>query len=562
LATKTLTDSLRSFRARLLALSLGILLPAVICAGWLLWTQAAESNHQYEQQLLGTARALSSAVDQKISEAVAINETLATSARIPAKEFNRFRARSRNAVRGRSGWIVLSDYEGNQLVNTRLGPDAALPRRDFTPENIALARATGRSRLSDLTMGSVVRRPIIAVDTPIPTADETYNLSYIFEPSAFVPLFRDQQLSPGWLVALIDRKGRVIARSRGQDEFLGQPATGDIQATIRRAAEGVLISRTLDGAEVLTAFKRSSTTGWTLVTAVPRSQVQAAGARAITRAGVLALLLLVAGVLLAWALSRGLNRQVKLLVEDASAMAAGGVAPLRPGLMAELAKIQGAISRASHELAAREERHTLMVNELNHRVRNTLATVQALAAHSFREKAGPDEIAVFHGRLKGLSAARALLSEVNWTETSVAEVLRRCLPPSDERISLSGPTVAIAAHGGVALGMICHELTTNSLKYGALSSLHGRVAIEWSPEGENCRLVWREAGGPGLAAPTRKGFGSRLIERLAKQDLAGAAAFDYRPEGLVFTLTFSMGSEARWDPALHRGERRSPTAPG
>jgi two-component sensor histidine kinase len=552
-----LSDSRRSFRARLVLLSMGILLPAAISASWLLWAQSQETNRQYRQQLLSTARALSSAVDHKVAEAVAVNETLATSGRIGSGEFGEFRTRTVQALKGKSAWVVLSDASGRQLVNTKLPADSPLPTFPERPENIAIARDTGGSRISDLTTGAVVQRRILAVDTPVRSGGRTFNLSYIFEPAALLPIFQEQRLRPGWLVTLIDRKGRVIARSRGQDRFLGQMATGDLLTEVRASKEGVLTSRSLDGVRMLTAFSRSDSTGWTLITAVPLSEMQASTGRALGRVGLLSAALLAVSLMLAWALSRGLNRQVRSVVDDAAALAGGAVTPPREGLIAELAAIQGAISRASHDLAARERRHALMVNELNHRVRNTLATVQAIALHTFRDKAAPEALADFTGRLKALASAHELLSEVNWSDTTVADVLRRCQPLADERISTEGPEIALPAQAGVALCMIFHELLTNSLKYGALSASAGRVRIDWAARDGACRLTWRETGGPPVSPPERKGFGGRLIERLVKQDLEGSSALNYRPEGLTFTASFRTSVDGRWDPGLHvEGETR------
>ncbi len=300
------------------------------------------------------------------------------------------------------------------------------------------------------------------------------------------------------------------------------------------------------------AFHRSAVTGWTLFVAVPESEMQTATARSLWRAGLVSLALLIVSLALAWLLSRGLSRQVKALVADASALAQGGVVATRYGLMSELSAIQRAIERASHDLAARERRHQLMVNELNHRVRNTLATVQGLAAHTFR-RAGlsPALEASFSGRLKALAGAHDLLSEVNWSRTTVADALARCLPLADDRITAGGPHVELSAQSGVALCMVFHELTTNSLKYGALWVPEGQVRIDWSSSGETCGLTWVETGGPPARSPERRGFGSRLIERLLKQDMDGSCQLDFRPEGLIFTAQFSTARHARWDADVH-----------
>jgi two-component sensor histidine kinase len=541
----------RSFRARLLALSIGVLLPAVACTAWLLWSQSVENARRYQQQQLGTARALSTAIDHKIAEITAVGQTLATSTHIPARQFGLFRERTLEALKGRPGWVVLADSGGRQRVNTRFPIGTSLPP-GRAPANVALAAAGGRSRISDLAIGRIVQRPIIAVDTPIRTPSGAFNLSYIVEPTVFLPLFEGQKLPPGWIVTLLDRQLKVIARSSGHDRFVGRPASPDIRSALGRAQEGVVRSRSFEGEPVTVAFSRSAATGWTLLVAAPEAEMRAETSRAMGRAALLSVALLLVSLALAWLLSRGLSRQVAALVSDASALAEGGAVAPREGLMAELSAIQGAIERASHDLAARERRHQLMVNELNHRVRNTLATVQALAAHTFRGARLPPELeASFGGRLQALAAAHDLLSEVNWSRTTLAETLKRCLPLADGRIAAHGPAVELSSQAGVALCMIFHELITNSLKYGSLSAPEGRVTITWSSTGQTCRLVWTESGGPEAAPPARKGFGTRLIERLLKQDMDGSCAFDFRPQGLVFTAEFSTARQGRWDAEVH-----------
>lgn len=529
-----------------------MLLPAVACAAWLLWSQSIDNTRRYQQQQLGTARAISSAVDHKIAEITAIGQTLATSRRIEAGEYQLFRARTLDALKNRPGWVVLSDEAGRQLVNTRFAASAAVPARAQRPVNIIRAETSGSSRLSDLTTGRVAQRPIIAVDTPIRTPTQTYNLSYIVEPAVFLPLFADQKLPPGWIVSLIDRNAKIIARSTNQARSVGELANEDVRDRLKQSPEGVFESRSREGVPVQVAFIRSAATGWTLFVAVPESELQAEVSRSLWRAGLVSLALLVVSLALAWFLSRGLSRQVKALVADASALAEGGEVLHRRGLMSELSAIQGAIERASHDLAARERRHRLMVNELNHRVRNTLATVQGLAAHTFRgANLPPDLEASFSGRLKALAGAHDLLSEVNWSRTTLADALARCLPLADDRISANGPNVELSSQAGVALCMVFHELTTNSLKYGALSEPAGRIRIEWSASDEVCKLTWIETDGPPVIPPERKGFGTRLIERLLKQDMDGSGHFDFRPKGLVFTAEFSTARHARWDAEVH-----------
>jgi two-component sensor histidine kinase len=191
--------------------------------------------------------------------------------------------------------------------------------------------------------------------------------------------------------------------------------------------------------------------------------------------------------------------------------------------------------------------HNLLIEELNHRVKNTLAIMQAIAVQTFRS-ASPAERGKFEGRLGALAQAHNLLSREKWQGSELQEVISRVLEPyrlnSAERVRMFGPKVPLSPRLAVVLSMIVHEIATNAAKYGALSNEIGTVTLNWEVltehPGSNLRLMWTEAGGPPVVAPARRGFGSRLIERSARDQLGGEATVDFLPGGVVYTVTCSL----------------------
>jgi two-component sensor histidine kinase len=184
-----------------------------------------------------------------------------------------------------------------------------------------------------------------------------------------------------------------------------------------------------------------------------------------------------------------------------------------------------------------------MINELNHRVKNTLFTVQSLARQSLGRPADTPGLHAFNERLMALARAHDLLTQSVWEGADLKEILEETLEPYLDRTVLAGPPVALTPNAALALSMVFHELGTNAVKYGALSVPEGSVTVVWHVDpGALHRLTlhWEERGGPTVAPPARKGFGSRLIAASLKSDLAGEARVDYRPSGLVCVLTLSL----------------------
>ncbi|USA40530.1 sensor histidine kinase [Pelagerythrobacter marinus] len=195
-----------------------------------------------------------------------------------------------------------------------------------------------------------------------------------------------------------------------------------------------------------------------------------------------------------------------------------------------------------------EERQRLLINELNHRVKNTLAIVQGLAQQSFARAEQPGERALesFSARLSALASAHNLLTACNWEAADLRELITGALEatagPANDRYRVDGPDVVLRPQPAVALAMIVHELSTNAIKYGALSCAEGRIAVSWRivpagdagddrPGAPTLVIDWAESGGPPVSPPEREGFGSRLIRR-GLGDRGGKVELDYRPEGL------------------------------
>jgi PAS domain S-box-containing protein len=192
------------------------------------------------------------------------------------------------------------------------------------------------------------------------------------------------------------------------------------------------------------------------------------------------------------------------------------------------------------ERRATEDHRKLLVNELNHRVKNTLSVVQALAQQTFKSESREDpRVTVFNGRLSALAHAHNLLSNENWETADLADVARRSLltrGPDKARIRLIGPAVILKPKQAVTMAMALHELYTNAVKYGALANEGGKIDLVWDIKVDGARrldITWREYDGPPVERPTRHGFGSRMITQALKSELGANVDMDFRVDGLV-----------------------------
>ncbi|WP_370434483.1 PAS domain S-box protein [Microvirga sp. TS319] len=196
-----------------------------------------------------------------------------------------------------------------------------------------------------------------------------------------------------------------------------------------------------------------------------------------------------------------------------------------------------------------EEHQRVLIDELNHRVKNTLATVQSIAIQTIRTS--PDLKIFsenFEARLLSLSKAHELLTRRAWTGVNLRDIVCQELEPYDDgsatRVRLDGLDLTLEPRIGLALSLVLHELTTNAAKYGALSTGQGLVTVRWSaPESgppDVLRIDWIESGGPTVKPPAKRSFGTRLIERSMTKDLQGVARFDFDPAGLHCTLELPL----------------------
>lgn len=204
-----------------------------------------------------------------------------------------------------------------------------------------------------------------------------------------------------------------------------------------------------------------------------------------------------------------------------------------------------AIAGASRDLTERkqaEELQRLLLNELNHRVKNTLATIQAITAQTLRAAHDlPSAREALDRRIRSMAQAHDLLTLRAWTGANLTDVVMRALDAfAPAQVKMSGDAIDVSPKHALALSLALHELATNATKYGALSRPEGRVKVQWGVQKGMLHLDWEETGGPPVEPPTQKGFGSRLLEELVVYDLGGDTKLDYDISGVRCSITAAL----------------------
>jgi two-component sensor histidine kinase len=210
--------------------------------------------------------------------------------------------------------------------------------------------------------------------------------------------------------------------------------------------------------------------------------------------------------------------------------------------------LSAAVASRDRALAERK----LVIDELNHRVKNVLAVVQSISAQTLLGSPDPKEAySRLEGRLQALARAHDILTAGGWRGASFHDVVRATVLPhtgqTGGRIAVSGPSVALDPRAALALSMVLHELATNALKYGALSNGRGRVELKWMVkpvlDQSELLLTWSERGGPKLAPPAEKGFGLKMIERTLAAEPGGNVQFEFPPDGLRSSIRLRLSSQ-------------------
>ncbi|WP_336489898.1 sensor histidine kinase [Methylobacterium nigriterrae] len=547
--------------SRVLALVALALTPALAIQGYNEYALRANRDEAVRADALATARVVAGDLDQ-LSESV--RQTLDIVAETPA-----IRQRDPQActeylhrIIDRLPQIILlavTEMDGRLLCNSLGSAPGAYTVSDRDYYQRALA--AGEFAMGGFARGVATERESVHFAQPLRDDDArpvgvlvaSIDLSWLSERLRHLVPQRSTSLT------VADRNGVVLVRRPDQDIWVGRPLPPERLARLARDQDAARIVTGLDGRQrvVGVVHPKGVLEGLTVVIGRDRALAFADVDAATYRGIVLILIgaaLSVAGALVGgrafirWPMDRLLRTVAAWRAGDLRART-GIVGHSEFGQLGEafdaMAKsVQASQDDLRAELArsrSLQDQQTTMLHELNHRVKNTLATVQALARQS---RGGEEDVAQFESRLLALAKTHDLLTRDDWSGASLREVLENELGPyrsSVDQVVLEGPPVILAPRYVLAIGMMAHEMTTNAAKYGALSTPHGRVRVVWSVatrgDGEKrLYLAWEESGGPHVSPPQRRGFGTRLITGAIKRELDGEIDVEFCAGGVRLHL--------------------------
>jgi len=493
---------------RLALLVAGTTLPLIIFAAGIVYNNYEQDRRDATQRVLETVRGIRLVLDAEMLRMTGGLQVLSLTNALRDRDFEGFRRIATGFLEqyGKDGVVLVADREGRQLFSSVTTDTAALPLR----KNLDLVEkvfATKRPHYSNLFTGVVKKSMIVTVEVPVIRDGEVlYDISFSPPIEIFQDMIEKQLPGKDWTISIFDGEGVNFARVPNPQKTIGLRASPSLYAEMFRKPEGTFATVSLEGVPLITSVARSTLTGWTVAGGIAESSLVAPLWRSLAITSVIGGALLLVGLAFA--------------VRMATAIARG------------------------------EMLHDLLIDELNHRVKNTLAILQSIATQTFRS-ASRAEREKFEGRLGALAEAHNLLSQEKWQGSELQDVIARVLKPyqlnTPERVRMFGPKVPLSPRLAVVLSMIVHEIATNAAKYGALSNDNGTVTLDWEiieeDDGRKLRMIWTEAGGPHVSAPVQRGFGSRLIERSTRDQLGGEATVDFLPRGVVVTVTAALDKE-------------------
>jgi two-component sensor histidine kinase len=541
--------------AYLLLLALTTAVPVTACAAFLAYHFVAESSQLTKADYEDRLRLMRNAADLRVANIIDDLRVLALSPSLSQERFAEFREHAVQAVKLIGGVaIVLYAPDGQQIVNTRLDLDRPLPKRTaFDVERRAIE--TGRPQVSGLQRAVVDGQPIVTIAVPVSIHGQIRYALNIGLSTSYLSSMMDEYVSAGMVGSIVDANGLLLARRPllDGDDLVGHPTIPEIMAHLGQPFAWWIEAISRKGVPTYASLLRSNQSTWSINLAVPRDVIDGPLHRTAEWIVALTAFTLVLGLALARMISQRFLAEFSDLEQYVAGLRSVTLEPKR-GTISEVNRMKKVLHQVGSELADALKQQKALLDEINHRVKNTLGTVQSIARLSRASSNDLNEFAAaFEGRLLALSQAYNLLTENNWVGVSLVSIVKQTLAPyaGPERLEIDGRDILLPPKLTLAISAALQELSTNAAKYGAFSVASGKLQVSWSiDETGLVRLSWAERDGPLVHRPTRRGFGTKMITGMFAGEAGWSVSLDFNPGGLRCLMQFWSRDQTSEDATL------------
>lgn len=509
-----------------------------------------QRNNEAQQEIvqtliLATTDAVGQAVDRQTEGMITTLKGFSTAPIATPDDLRELQARGSNALAGTGSFLVLIDDTYQQLLNTRFPWGTAMGKSTNTA-TIQRALDTGQIVISDVVYGGTAQAWVIPIFMPVLQPNGHRAVLVITQNANNLgSVLLRREMPEGWRVALLDTQNNLIAASnmaglqQGSPFFIPRsPATEGLRGWHHLG---------IGGRDIVSIDSTSSDTGWRVVAWAPAAAVERPLSNSLLMLIIGGLIIVAAATLATFFLSREISRSVRGLARDARRLGTGDAVPARAYPIAEIAEVAAAIAEAARQRQTAETEVRFLMRELAHRSKNQMTVIAAMAKQTARgAESVPEFVQSFEKRIFGLARSTDLLLANGIAGVDLGELLTQQISPfcalDGERVEVKGPPVRLNVQSAQILGMAGHELATNAAKYGAFLDDNGRLEVNWQVEGDRLRLDWREYVHVVADRPSRRGFGTTVLESMVGTSLGAEVTRTLHPDGIEWLFLIPLES--------------------
>ena len=522
-----------------------ITLPLILFGGYLMLRLESEKRDDLQRETIEDVRVVSRNIDRRLQEIATSLNLLSQFPELENGNLAAFQGRVAESLKREGLYAILATKEGEQYLNTRVSfgqPLSKVPAE----ANLAKAIESRRITVSDMFFGATSKEWVFNVTLPLdPNLGSAGDALILTQNTSDLSrLIPTENLPRNWAVAIIDGNNRVVVSSAQNGVEVGKPFASPAILSEMQAFSGNFF----DDKGNLYAYGQLPGWQWRTVMWGPLAASQAALVDTWRQMMIGSTMLVLIAIGGAYLVGRQLRSSIRDLTLMAERIGEGEIVAPVDTKIKEANQVAVALSNASFDRSQSEERLQLLLHELVHRSKNILTLVQAMIRQLGREnKSIPEFQKEVDHRLRGLGMSIRALAEVQWQGLPIRKLIETHLDvfgTVSERFELSGDDFMLSPEAAQNFGLVVHELTTNSIKYGALSVALGKITVSWKPLEKDGRqmiyIVWTETGGPPATEPSRKGFGTTVIKRHAEGAFGGQVVTEYRETGFEWSLEAPM----------------------